>query len=817
MLYNIRMSDRQNKNDQEETEKIHGLTSEQVEQYRAAGLANVSVETPTKTVRQIVTGNVFTYFNFVFLIIAGLLIMVQSWRDLTFLPLIIANTLIGIFQELRAKATLDNLIILNAPHARVVRDGKELEVNAEDLVQDDIVVFEAGNQIPADAVVIDGAIAVNESLLTGESDDIKKVKDSELLSGSFVVSGRCYARLTKVGAESYISKLTLAARSNKKGEQSEIIRSLNRIVTLAGIVIIPIGITLFCQQYFSGATLQSSVQSMVGSVLGLIPEGLFLLASVNLALSSMRLAHQKVMLHDMKSIETLARVNILCVDKTGTITSPEMEVAEFQPLDDQDEDDLRSKLVDFANAQAADNITMEALKKYFHERAMHHAKSVIGFYSEFKYSGANFANYNLIFGAPEFVLRDDYKKYKDKIEDYGRRGYRVVVLATYPDEITGEALTKKATPIGLVMFSNPIRQNAPDTFRYFAEQGVQIKVISGDNPVTVSEVAKQAQIEGAENFVDASTLQTEQSMLEAVEKYTVFGRVTPDQKRKFVKLMQSAGNTVAMTGDGVNDVLALRDADCSIAMASGSDAAVQAAQLVLLESDFSRMPEVVAEGRQVVNNLERTGSLFLVKNVFSLITSVLAIGFSVAYPLRAAQISLVSLFTIGTPAFLLSQAPTKDLIRGSFVYNVMRKALPIGLSDSIIVAFTMLFGYLFGLDLENISTVSAVLITILGFFAVYRAAKPRTSYKMVVFFGCLLGAILSYALLPDFFGMSHLHARAVVLCALMIGLIWPTLHLVNNVTDKFLDIVDKYSKKLIEKRKEAFRKKRESGQQILAD
>ncbi len=811
------MSESKNKHDEEKQTAVRGLTSEQVEQYRAAGLANTSVEAPTKTVRQIVTGNVFTYFNFVFIVIAGLLVMVHSWRDLTFLPLIIANTLIGIFQELRAKATLDNLIILNAPQARVIRDGKELIVNAEELVQDDVVIFEAGNQIPADAVVIDGEVAVNESLLTGESDDIKKKINDELLSGSFIVSGRCYARLTKVGAESYISKLTLAARSNKKGEQSEIIRSLNRIVALAGIVIIPIGITLFCQQYLAGATLKSSVQSMVGSVLGLIPEGLFLLASVNLALSSMRLARQKVMLHDMKSIETLARVNILCVDKTGTITSPEMEVAEYQTLDDYDEDDLRAKLVDFASAQEADNITMEAMKRYFHERATHRAKQVVGFSSEFKYSGANFANYNLVFGAPEFVLRNDYAKYREKIEEYSKRGYRVVVLATYPDEITGEALTKKATPIGLVMFSNPIRQNAPDTFRYFAEQGVQIKVISGDNPVTVSEVAKQAQIEGADKYVDASTLQTEQSMLEAVEKYNVFGRVTPDQKRKFVKLMQSAGNTVAMTGDGVNDVLALRDADCSIAMASGSDAAVQAAQLVLLESDFSRMPEVVAEGRQVVNNLERTGSLFLVKNVFSLITSILAICFSVAYPLRAAQLSLISLFTIGTPAFLLSQAPTKDLIRGSFVYNVMRKALPIGVADSIIVAITMLLGYLFGLDQENISTVSAVLVTILGFFAVFRAARPRTTYKMAIFFGCLLGAILSYALLPDFFGMSHLHARAIVLCGILIGLIWPILHLINLGTDKLLDKVNDYAKKLAEKRRELFKKKRESGQQILSD
>ncbi len=785
---------------------LRGLTAEQVEQYRNAGLSNIAVKTPTKTVKQIVRSNVFTYFNFVFLAIAGMLILVRSWRDLTFLPLIIANTLIGIFQEIRAKITLDNLIILNSPQAVVVRDGEEKKINAEELVQDDIVVFEAGNQIPADAVVVDGEVAVNESLLTGESDDIKKQPGSELLSGSFIVSGHCYARLTKVGAESYISKLTLEARKDKHRENSEIIRSLNRIVTLAGAVIIPIGATLFCQQYFKGAGLQHSVQTTVGSIIGLIPEGLFLLASVNLALSSMRLAQQKVMLHDMRSIETLARVNILCVDKTGTITSADMEVVDFFAVDKEDKAEVEQKLCNFARAQASDNITMQAMKAFFQKKASAKAKSVVGFSSQFKYSGVNFENENLILGAPEFVLREDYEKYRDEIEGHSRKGYRVLVLASYPDEIVGEALTKKAKALGLVTLMNPIRENAPETFRYFAEQNVEIKVISGDNPVTVSEVARKAGIKGAENYVDASTLTTDYAMADALKQFTVFGRVTPDQKRKFVKLMQGAGNTVAMTGDGVNDVLALRDADCSIAMASGSDAAVQAAQLVLLESDFSRMPEVVAEGRQVVNNLERSGSLFLVKNIFSLLTSLLAIIFSVSYPLIPAQLSLISLFTIGVPAFLLSQAPTKDLIRGSFVLNVMHKALPIGLTDFIIVALTMLLGYLFSLDWENMSTVSAILVLIAGFIAVWRAAQPRTPFKMVVFCGCLLGSIICYIVLPDFFGMSHMSIQSVALLLLLASVIWPVLTLVNIWTNWFLKHANNYAQK-IKKRRISLREK----------
>ena len=779
---------------------LRGLSSEQVEQYRRAGLENVAVKTPTKSIRQIITGNVFTYFNFVFIAIAVMLILVRSWRDLTFLPLILANTLIGIFQEIRAKITLDNLIILNSPQALVVRDGEAKEINAEELVQDDIVIFEAGNQIPADAVVVDGEVAVNESLLTGESDDIKKQVGAELLSGSFIVSGRCYARLTKVGAESYISKLTLEARKDKKREQSEIIRSLNRIVTLAGIVIIPIGVTLFCQQYFKGASLRLSVQAMVGSVIGLIPEGLFLLASVNLALSSMRLAKQKVMLHDMRSIETLARVNILCVDKTGTITSADMRVVDFVKLDDMDREELRTKLCSFAHAQAADNITMGAMKDFFKDETGVVAESVVGFSSQFKYSAVNFKDEHLVFGAPEFVLREDYEKYRKKIEEYSHRGYRVIVLASYPEKLSGKALTKKATALGLVTLMNPIRENAPETFRYFAEQNVEIKVISGDNPVTVSEVAKKAGILGAEKYVDASTLQTDIAMADALKQFTVFGRVTPEQKRKFVKLMQGAGNTVAMTGDGVNDVLALRDADCSIAMASGSDAAVQAAQLVLLESDFSKMPEVVAEGRQVVNNLERTGSLFLVKNIFSLLTSVLAIIFSVTYPLVPAQLSLISLFTIGTPAFLLSQAPTKDLIRGSFVYNVLKKALPIGMTNFVIVALAMLLSHIFGLDHENTSTVAAILVLITGFIAVWRAASPRSTYKSAVFYGCVLGAIISYIVLPDFFGMSHMSIRSVALLLLLAGIIWPILILVSIFTNWLLDKANSYFEKAKQKK-----------------
>ena len=746
-----------------------GLNHEQVRKMKRAGAINESVKPPSKSVQEIVRSNVFTYFNFVFLIITIILICVQSWRDITFLPLIIANTCIGIFQEIRAKAVLDKLTMLNAPTARVIRDGKEIEIPAEKLVQNDVVVFRAGNQIPADATILTGDVAVNEALLTGEADEIRKGKDGELMSGSFIVSGECTAQLTKVGAASYISQLTLQAKKLKNKEQSEIIRALNKIVTIAGFLIIPIGGVLFYQGYFmNGLDVRASVQGAVASVLGMIPEGLFLLSSIALAVSSMKLAQKKVLLHDMKSIETLARVNVLCVDKTGTITENTMAVSDYEPLDNLKKSELNGILSDFVGAQAADNATMGALKAYFSEPDGRKIKSVSGFTSQYKYSGVNFEDETYVLGAPEFVLGKDYEKYQEKIEGYSHKGYRVLIFGTYDGIVEGKKLDHKFEPVGLVMLSNPIRPNAVETFQFFNKQGVAIKVISGDNPVTVSEVAQKAKIKGAEKYVDASTLQTDESIAHAVREYTVFGRVTPEQKRKFIKAMQRDGKTVAMTGDGVNDVLALRDADCSVAMASGSEAAAQAAQLVLLESDFARMPDVVAEGRQVVNNLERSGSLFLVKNVFSLICSLLVMMFAITYPLIPAQISLISAFTIGIPGFLLSQAPNHDLIRGSFVSNILKRATPGGLTDVVLVAAMVILGTIFGLPSTDVSTACAVLIAVVGLAMVWEASKPIDWYKKTCFIACLVGLIFCYIFLNDFFGMSRISIQtAVILVALM--------------------------------------------------
>lgn len=744
-----------------------GLTAQQVQEHRMHGWTNQPVDPPSKTTKEIIQENVFTYFNLIFLVLAVLLCLVGSFRDLTFLPVIVLNTLIGIIQETRAKKVLDNLTMLNAPHAMVIRDGKKSQINAEDLVVDDIVIFEAGNQVCADAEVCAGEVQVNESLLTGESDEITKRKGDQLMSGSFIVSGQCHARLDKVGADSYISRLTLEAKAMQNTEQSEMIRSLDKLVKWVGVAIIPIGIILFIQAFvFQGEGFRSSVTSMIAAVIGMIPEGLYLLASVALAVSSIRLAQKKVLLHDMKCIETLARVNVLCVDKTGTITENTMEVQDVIPTKEYEEGKmcpLSELLGDFTAAQSSDNITMEAMKRYFKIASGKKAVAKTGFSSASKYSSVTFEEASYVLGAPEFVLKEQYENYEEAISAHASKGARVLVFGTAKEEPDGKPLKEAVTPLAYVLLANPIRQEAKETFTYFAEQGVEVKVISGDNPLTVSEVAKEAGIAGAERYVDASTLHTEEEMRAAVLNNAVFGRVTPNQKRKFVQILKEEGKTVAMTGDGVNDVLALKDADCSIAMASGSDAAAQASQLVLLESDFSCMPEVVLEGRRVVNNIQRSASLFLVKNIFSFLLSLVSFVFMFTYPLEPSQISLISMFTIGVPAFFLALEPNKNIIKGHFLTNVFLKALPVALTDVLAVGALVIFGRTFGVSSADISTAATMLLSIVGFMILYTISAPMNVLRGVILGGCIVGLLFCSIFLNDLFAITGMTTKCVML------------------------------------------------------
>lgn len=771
---------------------IIGLTSEEVRERIDKGLTNHTDISTQKTVGQIVKSNLLTYFNLIFLILTVLLCIVGSFRNLTFLPVIIGNTVIGIFQELRAKKTLDKMSMLNAPHSIVVRDGEQQQIQSEELVKDDIIILSAGNQICADATVLSGSISVNEALLTGESDEIKKKSGDRLMSGSFVVSGQCYAKLDKVGNESYISQLTAQAKAMGDGEQSEMIRYINKLVKWVGIIIIPVGIILFCQAYImNGETFKKSVVSMVAAVLGMIPEGLYLLTTVALALSTIRLAKKQVLLHDMKSIETLARVDVLCVDKTGTITEPGMQVTELVISGrcgdaEMDKRAFAHLLADYSAVIEDNNATMEAIRAYVAKNEIEKGSRTLlktqPFTSANKYSKVSFVEGDYMLGAPEFIMKDRYGDISEEIEEYQSKGYRVLLMAEQSGssamaDTENAADTDKSgqqtpgvkgaadmassragmvSPIGYIVLSNPIRENAESTFTYFKEQGVAIKVISGDNPATVSEVAKRAGIDGAENYVDASTLASEKDITEAVDKYTVFGRVTPKQKQLIVRALQKQKHTVAMTGDGVNDILAMKDADCSIAMASGSEAAAQAAQTVLLDSDFGRMPYVVFEGRQVVNNIQRSASLFLVKNIFSLLMAIFSAVFAITYPLEPSQISLISMFTIGLPGFLLALEPNRNRIEGNFMANVMLKALPAGLTDVLSVGALVICGQVFNLPSEDIATAGTMLLAVVGFMIIIKISHPFNKMKYGVLIINIVGLLFCGLFLGRLFAIESI-------------------------------------------------------------
>lgn len=759
---------------------ITGLTDEEVRQRVEEGLTNRADISTDKTTKEIVISNVFTYFNLIFLVITILLIMVGSFRNLTFLPIIIGNTVIGIVQEIRAKKTLEKMSLLNAPHADVIRNGSVKQISTDELVKDDVILLTAGKQICADAVVISGNIQVNESLLTGEADEVEKTEGSTLMSGSFVVSGECYAQLEKVGNESYISKLSLEAKSMGGKEQSEMIRSINLIVKWVGIVIIPIGLILFWQSHFvNGESITKSVTSTVAAIIGMIPEGLYLLTTVALALSTMKLARKKVLLHDMKSIETLARVDVLCVDKTGTITEPDMKLKEIFLCKNSGADgtqtaltldELKSLILDYANASVDNNATMLALKAYTADAltnntsALHRtAVSQQAFSSSLKYGSVTFSDGTYLLGAPEFIMHDDFARIEEEIIPYADKGDRVLLFARYNGENVENGINGSVTPLGFVALANPIRANAVKTFEYFKSQGVAIKVISGDNPRTVSRIAIQAGIESAESFVDAATLDTEDKIADAVNKYTVFGRVTPKQKKQLVKALQAKEHTVAMTGDGVNDMLAMKDADCSVAMASGSEAAAQAAQVVLLDSDFAHMPDVVYEGRRVVNNIQRSASLFLVKNIFSLLLSLFSVILMVTYPLEPAQVSLISMFTIGVPGFLLALEQNKDRIKGHFITNVMLKALPGGLTDVIAVGALVVCGEVFCISDASIGTIATLVLSVVGFMILFKISEPLNGMKYAVIIGNIAGLVFSGFFLKKLFALTDLSNICILL------------------------------------------------------
>ncbi len=756
-----------------------GLSTEQIDLRITQGLVNVTNDESSMTTKKIICSNVFTYFNLIFFILAIVLLYEGSYNNLTFLIVVFVNTVIGIIQELKSKRTLDKLKLVSAPETIVIRNGKQEHIPSDQLVLDDIVIFDAGNQICADAIVCSGELTVNESLVTGESDEIRKRPGDVLLSGSFVVSGRASARLDKVGNESFAARLSNDAKKIKKKQQPGMMKSLTSLIQIIGVIIIPFAVLMFWNQHIIiGLSEKVSVENTAASVIGMIPEGLYLLTSVALVASTIRLAKKNTLVHDMKCIETLARVDMLCVDKTGTITEPQMNVAEIIPLPNDSLEEWETQIVDFVYSMNADNETMKALKTYWSDATPNHrAVRIKGFSSATKYSAADFGADNAyILGAPEMILRESTANLQNMIAQHSSQGERVLLFASYAYEKNGEddifnggVLGKMVTPLALITLSNAIRPQAKETFAYFENQGVSIKVISGDNPMTAAIAAQKAGIAGADRYIDVSTLKSKEEIAHAALKYTVFGRVTPDQKRLLIRSMKKSGHTVAMTGDGVNDVLALKDADCSIAMASGSEAAANVSDLVLLDSDFSGMPHVVAEGRRVINNIERSASLFLVKNIFSFILSLISLISVSLYPLKPAQISLVSALMIGIPSFFLALEPNEEMVHGKFLRNVLYRALPAALTAVILVVWSLLFAETFQIKTELASTVSFFLYAFAAYLMLYRVCKPMNTWHGILF--ALMGSafILAVTFIPEWFQIAKLdYNSALILSPLLL-------------------------------------------------
>lgn len=778
------------------TDKNRGLTLEEVNRLTQSGCVNKSVGNQSKTIGQIIAGNVFTYFNFIFAVFAGLLILVGSYLNMTFLPVVLCNTLIGIIQEIRAKIVLDRLTVVNSPKTEVIRDYKRITVESETLVKGDLCVFKAGNQLSADAILVDGSVRMNEALVTGESEEIIKTAGDILLSGSFVVSGECKAVLTNVGLDSFASKLAIEAKAGRRKKKTEMMESLDRLVKFIGVLIIPIGVALILQSILLLKTdICTAVVSMVASLVGMIPEGLYLLASVALVVSVMRLGKSNVLVHEMNCVETLARVNTLCVDKTGTITNPDMTVESVILSSGcaESEDEVSEYIRSVAAAFDKDNATIKAIQDYYYILEKEELET-IPFSSVTKYSGAVLNEKTYLFGAPEYLLLDEYDTYKAEIERIGRDGKRVILFGELENKPTGR-LSVPVKPMAYIVLANEIRPTAKETFEYFKSQGVDIMVISGDNPLTASNVAKKAGIENAEKYVDASLLKTDEELSSAVDEFTVFGRVGPEQKKKIIEILKSKGRVVAMTGDGVNDVLALKCADCSVAMASGSEAAGNAAQIILLDSDFSKMPSIVSEGRRVVNNIQRSASLFLVKNIFSILLTVFALVSVRLYPLYPTQLSLLGMFTIGGPAFFLALQPSHSLIKGNFLLNVILKALPAGLTDFIVVLVVTIYGYSKGVPHEETATAATIILLTVGVAALIRVCKPWDFIRLCICVCMCTGIVLSVLFLGPVFAITRLSGTVLIYTIVTSVASIPLFYLMCRLSAKIIDFLKLHNKR----------------------
>ena len=758
--------------------KISGLTRIEVENRIRDNKVNYDTSVKTKSIRDIIISNSFTLFNIINILLALLLVIVGSYKNTLFIFIIIINSLISIIQEVRSKRELDKLKVIASNSVLVLRDGIEEEIHINDIVLDDIIIFNNGNQVVVDSIVVDGEVEVNESFITGEAKTIYKKKGNKLLSGSFIVSGRCLAEVEHVGLDNYVAKISSNTKYSKP-VSSEIMRSLNRIVSTISFIIVPVGILLFSSQYSASNNFNEAITSTVAGIIGMIPEGLVLLTSTVLAVSVIKLSKKKVLVQDLYCIEMLARVDVACLDKTGTITEGKLEVVRDISFNDRD----ISYIISNINGASIDsNPTALALLDKYGKSNDKKVEEVIPFSSSRKYSGVKFSDITYVVGAPEFILKDNYKKYEKIISPY-LEDYRVLMVGEYKKNISDTKL------VGLILIQDKIRESAPSTIEYFKKQEVDLKIISGDDARSVLGIAKRAGFSDDTLAINATVLETDQDILEAVSKYSVFGRVTPDQKRKFILALQKLGHSVLMSGDGVNDVLALKEADASVAMNSGADAAKNVSQLILLDSDFSSIPDIVAEGRRTINNVERSASLFIVKTIYTFLLVFLFINTKSRYPFIPIQLSLLSTLTIGIPSFVLALEFNNNRVKRGFLLNVIKKALP----TSILIVFNILIiyllGMLFSISSNEISTMCVIISVFIGFMHLYNICNKNNIIHRLLIVVLVLVFLISYIFFKEFFSFTNISiTMGIIIVLLVVESVYLYKYFIGGL-DKLIDFI----------------------------
>ncbi|MCR8642740.1 HAD-IC family P-type ATPase [Paenibacillus sp. N1-5-1-14] len=766
-----------------------GLTEEQVRTRIEKGQINKTPQAPSRTVGQILRTHLFTTFNFLNAILAIAVLIAGSPKNALFVGVIILNTVVGLFQELRAKATLERLSVLNVSQVHVMREGKEKEIDAEELVIDDIMILKPGDRIAADGEVLaDCLIEVDESMLTGEADPVGKREEASILSGSFVVAGSGYARVTKVGADTYAAKLANEARKFKR-INSELQNAVNKLFKVIMWLVCPIGALLVMTQFmFANSTWQDAVIAAVSGIVSMVPEGLILLTSATFVVAIAQLAKHKTLVQELPATEVLARVDVLCLDKTGTITEGDLELVDVRVIGSASKEHVETMLAGVAHALPSMNPTQQAIRDRYTEMPNVEVTHTVPFSSDKKWSGAAFANEGAwVLGAPEMILREAYDLVQGIVELEAQKGRRVLLLAQVDEAALKEGEIYLPRKAAMLLIEDRIREEAPQALRYFAEEGVSIKIISGDNPVTVSAVAKRAGVEGAESYIDARTLPEEpEKLAEIVQKYTVFGRVSPHQKKLLVQALQSRGHTVAMTGDGVNDVLALKEADCGIAMANGSDAAKAVSQLVLLNSDFSVLPKVVAEGRKIINNLEKVSVLFLSKTVYSIILSLIFSLIMMPYPIMPIHVTLIGGLMIGIPAFFLAMWPNQERVQRGFLRRVLRASIPNAIILAGVTITMFLYAFKSGLGIAEARTLAVLVLGGSSVVVLARVARPLSGLKLQLVIGMLLlfiGAFL-VPVVKDIFMLTTL--PSVIPAMVLVLLTWPLISLSNRLVRRFV-------------------------------